>query len=180
MKKFVLAILSCMLLMSTAVSADYLQIADEQDNGELRDYVYASGVAEDPVGETKRLYIYNYMLQREKQKSDYAQAFYANAFEQSGKREELNILSEASYKCAEDSNKIQSEIDKNQGYLDRINSSPAKLKKADRLAGAVPKEKEENKGWRIAADVALSAALVVLIVFAMRKINKWGRKEGLI
>ncbi len=182
--KKIACLIAAFSVLCISASADYLQTADEAPENKaaeasrLREYVYESGAAASPESEMKRIYILNYSLNREKQKSDYAQSFCENAFEMSGKHSELEFLSGQAYAYAEKSNELKAEIEKNEAYLSRINSDKDKLARAEELASGLAPQPVRKNPARLWLDIAGFAAAAAGMVLALVKIRSLGEKEG--
>lgn len=172
MKKFT-AVLAALLFFASAASADFLEIADRAPDGEaaaaLEGFVYESGAAREPRAEERRIAIYNYMLNRDKQKLDNAQRELTKLYENEGERPELEPFASRAELCAQKAAVIQAEIERNDAYVSRLNSDKTAVMRAEKLAAALPTEK--TRKIRLAVDAAAVAVLAVAaaaVLFALR------------
>lgn len=188
----IIAAAAILFLLAAPVSADYLQSADEayteafvqaDEKGMsaaegLRDYVYQSGAAKDVKAETRRLYLWNYMLDLEKQRYDYEQRHKTYVYEQSEKNPELDFLAREAYQSAERSNALQKEISQNEEYLKKLTDDKAVTAHAEALEAALVHK--ESRAAKIIADIFGIILLAAVIASALRVLRRYGKKHGLI
>ena len=175
MKRLLCAVAAFLIFGCGVVSADFLQIADEaavrlEDSGpaeDMLDYVYASGAVQDPDGETRRLYIWSYLLNIRRAKLAVAQNFCTNVYETMNRDGELDYLSEQAYEYARQSNEIQSEIERGEGYLDRLDNSDKTIARAERMAAEFNEEETEDSGILRFVPLFLLAVLVILVMILL-------------
>lgn len=190
MKKIIA--IAALLLISVPARADFLQTADEAalrykyegntegENAalEIKDYVFHSGAAENPIGEMRRVNMVSYMLNREKQVLDFNQGLYMYAYDISEESSAVEAFSQKSYEYAKKANAVQKEIDKNEKYLKKLSTASDKqVKTAEQRIGKLPEEKSFSP-LRAIIDGIVFLALAALCVFARKKSKGYLRERG--
>ncbi len=190
MKK-IFAALAALLMLTTPASADLLQQAGEyrtecikagnsagKEAAEKEEMsIYVSGAALNPNAEKSRIYMWNYMLNLEKQEYDYEQSYKAYIYEEAGKNQKLDFLAREAYENAQLSNVIQAEILKNDGYVQKLteDGAPEAQKRLEKL-----KTETAFSFKRIFADAALIIAIIVFSAVVLRLLRCYGKKHGFI
>lgn len=190
MKK-IYAALAALLMLAAPASADLLQQASEYKtecikSGDLAGEeaaekeklsIYVSGAALNPNAEKSRIYLWNYMLNLEKQEYDYEQSYKTYIYEEAGKNQKLDFLASEAYENAQLSNVIQAEILKNDGYVQRLTEDGAAeaQKRLEEL-----KEETSFSFKRILADAALIIAIIVFSAVVLKLLRRYCKKHGFI
>ena len=122
MKIKILVCVATALLICSAASADYLQIAQEAAvNGaagadEMLEYVYNSGAARDPKEEIRRLYIWDYLLELKKQEADLISDVYYTAYTELNRSGELDYLAELADRYSRRAGELTEELNRNYAH----------------------------------------------------------------
>ncbi len=170
------------LLLCATASADYLQTADEAladgvtQAEEMRDFVYASGAAQDPLMEMRRLYIWDYYLNIEREKLGLEQGIYKFVYDEMNKDGQLDHLSDYAYTRAMEANVLAGELARDKNYTDQILSGGAANEKADRMAQSLPVKESKDRSYVLfwAAAMAVMAALTAFLMCRLSRLARRG------
>lgn len=169
--KFLICSLAAFFLLCSAASADFLQIADEAaadgvpGAAEMLDYVYANGAAQNPKSEIRRLYIWNYLLEMEKQEAELTRDIYYSAYTDLNRNGELDYLAELADEQSRISGQLTDELNRGYAYLSLVEKSGPSVREAagDAAKSVAAKTAKNASKAGSGATVVLLAAVCVLL-----------------